>query len=60
MVDLQQRSYIAGYTINIRSTLADRRIGRLFLDYTFDPPDEAVQIMGTVAIGRSGTTPTAS
>jgi hypothetical protein len=53
MIDLQQRQYIAGYTINIRSTLADRRIGRLFLDYTFDPPDEAVQIRGTVAIGRS-------
>ena len=55
MVDLQQRKYIAGYTLNIRSTDADRRIGRLFLDYTFDPPDEAVQIRGTVAIGRSTT-----
>jgi hypothetical protein len=53
ITDLKKRGYIAGCDYVIYSTLADRRIGRAFIDLTFNPPDEAVQIRASIAVGRS-------
>ena len=52
ITDLTKCGYIASCDYTIYSTLADRRIGRAFIDMTFNPPDEAVQIRASIAVGR--------
>ena len=53
LLDLQQRKYIGGFDYTITTTDADRRIGRAFIDITFNPPDEAVQIRASISVGRN-------
>lgn len=51
--EMKKRGYLQRFSYTISKTLADQRIGRAFIDITFMPPDELVQLRASVAISRT-------
>jgi hypothetical protein len=49
---LQKKGYLQRYRFNVRTTQADQRIGRAYIDVLFMPADELVQLRATVGISR--------
>ena len=48
--NMQKRGYISKYSYTVSTTDADQRVGRAFIDVSFRPADELVQLRATVGI----------
>jgi hypothetical protein len=50
LTNLQKRGYISKYNYTVSTTDADQRVGRAFIDVSFRPADELIQLRATVGI----------